>query len=365
MSQIIFSSPSKYVQGFGILNKLGEQLSPMGKHVLLIADDIVWKIVAEKCERALQDANLTYAYERFNGEVSSQEINRLVEIANREKTHVVVGIGGGKTLDTVKAVADDLNQPVAIVPTVASTDAPCSALSVIYTEEGEFDSYRFYKKNPDLVFVDTQVCVQAPVRLFASGIADGLATYVEALAVMRTNSDSMVGARPSIAGMAIARACQETLLTHGINAYKAVEKKVVTPAVEAVIEANTLLSGLGFENAGLAGAHAIHNGFTALSGDIHHLTHGEKVAYGTLVQMVLEKRSREELEKFIRFYRAIKMPTTLKEMHLENESAKGLLKVGEQSIAPGDTLGNLDAGLTAEDIAQAIVAVDAISASII
>lgn len=177
------------------------------------------------------------------------------------------------------------------MPTVASTDAPCSALSVIYTDDGVFDSYRFYTKNPDLVLLDTQVCAQAPVRLFASGIAE---------------------------------ACEKTLLKYGHSAYMAVSEKLVTPAVEAVMEANTLLSGLGFENGGLAAAHAIHNGFTAVSGDIHHLTHGEKVAYGTLAQMILERRSDEEIARYIRFYRSIKMPTTLKEMYLENASREDL-----------------------------------------
>lgn len=363
MSQIIFSSPSKYIQGYGILAQLGESLHLMGENALIVADDIVWDIVAQQTNTSLKNTGIDYTYERFNGEVSDKEIARLTEVARREQTQMVVGIGGGKTLDTVKAVADDLGHPVIIVPTVASTDAPCSALSVIYSEAGEFDSYRFYNKNPDLVFVDTKVCVQAPARLFASGIADGLATNVEALAVLRTNSDSMVGARPSIAGTAIAQACQDTLLTYGIHAYQAVKKHLVTPAVEAVIEANTLLSGLGFENAGLAGAHAIHNGFTALSGDIHHLTHGEKVAYGTLTQLVLENRTDEEIESFIDFYQQIDMPTTLAQLHLGNASYEELYKVGDLALSPGDTMGNLDAGLTADDIAQAILTVDAISQS--
>ncbi|MFM2481999.1 glycerol dehydrogenase [Celerinatantimonas sp. YJH-8] len=361
MSKIIFSSPGKYVQGFGIIHELGELLKPMGDHGLLIADEIVWGIVAENCDQALKKAGLTYAYESFHGEASDLEIKRIVEAAVREQTQFVVGIGGGKTLDTAKAVADDLRQPIAIVPTVASTDAPCSALSVIYTEQGVFDSYRFYNKNPDLVFVDTQICVQAPLRLFASGIADGLATYVEALAVARTQSDSMVGANPSIAGMAIAKACADTLLTYGLSAYHAVAKRIVTPAVEAVIEANTLLSGLGFENAGLAGAHAIHNGFTAIKGDIHKLTHGEKVAYGTLVQMVLENRPDAELRQYLQLYQSIGMPTTLKALHLENEPYENLVKIGELAGSPGDTLGNLNPKLSADEVAQAILAVDQLS----
>ena len=90
------------------------------------------------------------------------------------------GCRGGKVLDTARAVAADLDLPVVNCPTVASSDAPCSALSVIYSEEGVFQEYRFYRKNPDLVLVDTQVIAQAPPRLLAAGMGDALATWFEA-----------------------------------------------------------------------------------------------------------------------------------------------------------------------------------------
>jgi len=364
MSRFIFSSPGKYVQGAGVLTELGQQIKSKGKHALLIADDVVWKIVGDKATQSLKEAGIEYSYEKFNGEASVGEISRLSKIALSQGADMVVGLGGGKTLDTVKAVADERKVPVIIVPTTASTDAPCSALSVIYSDKGVFESYRFYDKNPDLVLVDTWVCAQAPARLFASGIADGLATYVEAQAVLRTHSLSMVSGTPTIAGVAIARACEETLLTWGFSAFKAVQEKRVTPAVEAVVEANTLLSGLGFENGGLAGAHAIHNGFTAIDGDIHHLTHGEKVAYGTLTQMVLEQRPDAEIEKYIRFYRSIGMPTTLAEVHLDKEPWENLVKIGALANSDGDTLRNLNPALSPEEVASALIGVDAFSKTI-
>ena len=364
MNKFVFSSPRKYVQGAGVLAELGTYLKELGNSAFLIADEVVWELVGKQVQETLKQSDIQQRYEPFNGEASSNEITRLAEAARQSGFGVVVGLGGGKTLDTAKAVADELQAPVVIVPTAASTDAPCSALSVIYSDSGVFESYRFYSKNPDLVLVDTWVCAQAPVRLFASGIADGLATWVEAQAVRRSHGKSMVNGDPTIAGMAIARACEETLLTWGYSAYTAVEQKRVTPAVEAVVEANTLLSGLGFENAGLAGAHAIHNGFTAVEGDIHHLTHGEKVAYGTLTQMVLEQRPDEEIARYIRFYRAIKMPTTLAEMHLEQESWENLVKIGALANSEGDTLKNLDPRLTPEAVANAILAVDAFSKTV-
>src|SRR5699024_5803896 len=198
--------------------------------------------------------------------------------------------------------------PIVIVPTAASTDAPTSALSVIYSDEGVFEGYKFYDKNPDLVLMDTGIVVHAPASMFAAGMADAMATLVEVKAAMKTNADTMIGGKTTIAGRAIAEAAEKTLFEHGIAAYKAVQEQLVTPQVERVVEANTLLSGLGFENGGLAAAHAIHNGFTALSGDIHHISHGEKVAYGILVQLVLEGYGGEYIQKYITFFKEIGMP---------------------------------------------------------
>src|SRR5690625_6166152 len=136
----------------------------------------------------------------------------------------------------------------------------------------------------------------------ASGIADALATWVEARSVIKAEGNTMAGGTTTIAGQAIAEKCEQTLFAYGHLAYESVKAKAVTPALESVVEANTLLSGLGFESGGLAAAHAVHNGFTALKGDIHHLTHGEKVAFGTLVQLTLEKHSIQEIERYIAFY---------------------------------------------------------------
>lgn len=66
-------------------------------------------------------------------------------------------------------------------------------------------------------------------------------------------------------------------MEEGVKAKIALEAGVCTPAVEKIIEANTLLSGIGFESAGLAGAHAIHNGLTVLE-ECHHMYHGAKAA---------------------------------------------------------------------------------------
>lgn len=361
MANIVFISPNKYIQGQGALQEIGKHVKEMGRKPLVLADEVVWNITKDTITGGLTSEGVDFHFVLFNGEASINEVKRIAQEGQTQAVDFVIGVGGGKTLDTAKAVADELKSKVVIAPTTASTDAPTSALSVIYSDEGVFESYRFYNKNPDLVLVDTAVVAQAPARLFASGIADAMATWVEVRATVRSGGTAMSGGKPSIAAQAIAKACEETLFQYGIPAYKAVKKGLVTRHVEAIVEANTLLSGLGFESGGLAAAHAIHNGMTVLSGDIHHLTHGEKVAYGTLVQLVLELHPEEEILRYISFYRELGLPTTLEQLHLENVAYEELLKVGTAATQPNETMVNLSREITAEQVANAILLVDALS----
>lgn len=361
MSKFIFQSPSRYIQGKGVIDDLGKEIDKIASSPLLITDEVVWDITQESIENTFENADSEYHLEIFNGEASNKEIDRVTEVGKENEADAVIGVGGGKTLDTAKAVSDNLGVPVIIVPTTASTDAPTSALSVIYSDEGVFEGYKFYDKNPDLVLVDTGIVVNAPIKLFASGMSDALATLVEVKAAVKRNADTMVGGKTTFAGLAIAEKAEEVLFTHGIAAYKAAKEGLVTPQVDAIVEANTLLSGLGFENGGLSGAHAIHNGFTALDGEIHDLSHGEKVSYGILVQLVLERKSEQEIRKYIDFLNAIDMPTTLKDIHLDEASFEDLVEVGELATAEGETMENFDPEITADQIANAILAVNELS----
>ena len=354
----VFASPSRYVQGKDVFKTGLSHVLALGNRLLLLCDPIVYDLVGKELEENFVAAGATVYHESFNGEASNKEVSRVAEIAKEHELTVIVGLGGGKTIDTAKAIADDCQCPVAILPTVASTDAPTSALSVIYSPEGVFERYRFYTKNPELVLIDTNVIAHSPVRLLVSGIADALATWVEARAVIEAQGKTMVGDTPTIASEAISRACESTLFENGLQALAAANAKVVTPALEAVVEANTLLSGIGFESAGLAAAHAIHNGFTALHGDIHSLTHGEKVAYGTLTQLLLENRPKEELDKYITFYKELGLPTTLKEVKLDTVPYEDLLKIGRLATQDGETIHQMVVQYTAEDVANALIALD-------
>ena len=343
MSKFIYQSPGRYVQGKGIVSSIAEETERLGSHALIIADEVVWNITEEKIKESFSaNNNVDFEYEVFKGESSEEEIQRIVKQYKEKNIDVVIGLGGGKALDTGKAVAFELKASVIDFASTASMDAPTAAVSVI---------------------VDSEIVAQAPVRLFASGMSDGLATLIEVESTLRRQGQNMFHGKPTLASLAIAQKCEEVIFEYGYSAYTSVEKHIVTPQVDAVIEANTLLSGLGFENGGLAGAHAIHNGFTALEGDIHHLTHGEKVAYGILVQLVLENAPTEKFMKYKTFFDNINMPTTLEGLHIENTSYEELVQVGERALTPNDTFANLSDKITADEIADAILTVNDLSKS--
>ena len=239
-----------------------------------------------------------------------------------------------------------MDVPVAIAPTIASTDAPCSALSVIYTDSGEFDRYLMLPHNPNMVIVDTKVVAGAPARLLAAGIGDALATWFEARACSRSGATTMAG-----------ELCYNTLVEEGEKAMLAAEQHVVTPALERIIEANTYLSGVGFESGGLAAAHAIHNGMTAVP-DAHHFYHGEKVAFGTLTQLVLENASVEEIETVAALCHSVGLPITLAQLNIKEDIPAKMRLIAEASCAEGETIHNMPGGVTPDQVYAALLVAD-------
>lgn len=352
-----FASPSTYVQGKNVLFNSDKYLKSFGKKPLLLTGENVYGIVGKKFENYLTDNGYDVQLAMFNGESSTSEIDRITKIGKDNQVTAIYGLGGGKNIDSAKAVADNLSLPVVIMPTLASTDAPCSRLSVIYTDDGGFDHYRFYSHNPDLVLVDSQVIANAPAKLLIAGIADALATNIEAQAVAQAGADTMLNEKQTLVGNAIAKECEETLFKYAHLAVADVKAHVVTRSLEKIIEANTLMSGLGFESGGLSGAHAIHDGLTTLD-ETHDLSHGEKVAYGTLTQLMLEGASKDRYNKYFKFILSLGLPTSLADLHLEDVSDEKLLKAAEAACSENDTIDRLPFKVEPDDVLQAFKAVD-------
>lgn len=356
-------SPGRYVQGKGALHRVGEYLEQLGSSPLFVADDLVWGFVGHDIESSLRKAGLPLVRETFNGIPSAAEVDRLVDVIKRAGADVAVAVGGGSIIDAVKAAGFLAGVRWANCPTVASTDAPCSALSVIYTENGEFEVYRFFPRNPDLVLIDSQVVANAPASFLVAGVGDALATWLEARATAQSGSKTMAGGLPTVTGTALAKLSWDVLWENALPAIDAVMDNQVTPAVEKVIEANTLLSGLGFESGGLAAAHAIHNGLTAV-GATHGLAHGQKVNIGSLTQLVLEGARTSDIRDFIEFTTQVGLPTTLIEVGLKSDDTESLHTVAAASTAEGETIHSMPFDVTSDDVASALASLDRFSVQV-
>jgi len=189
------------------------------------------------------------------------------------------------------------------------------------------------KANPQVVLVDTTVIANAPARFLVSGMGDALATWFEARSCDRTRSLNACGGHGTLAGLHLARLCYDTLMAYGAAAKIAAEKHLVTPAMNHIIEANILLSGIGFESAGLAAAHSIHNGLTALP-ETHSFYHGEKVAFGVLTGLALTDAEPQEIAAVYVFCEAIGLPTTLADFGLDSNDREKLMKAACKACAP-------------------------------
>ena len=353
-------SPGRYVQGKDAITRLGEFTTEIGSAPLVVADDIVWELVKDKVTASFASAGLEVRRETSRGLATKVEVDRLVEAIKEAKADVVIGIGGGSAIDAVKSAGYLAGIRWVSTPTVASTDAPTSALSVIYTEDGAFEEYRFFPRNPDLVLVDTQLVANAPVRFLVAGVGDALATWLEARATQRAHATTMAGGQQTETAAALARLSWDLIWENALPAISAVRDHLVTPAVEKLVEANTLLSGLGFESGGLAAAHAIHNGLTAAP-QTHGLTHGQKVNIGSITQLVLEGAPTQEIRDFIIFTTRVGLPNTLTEIGLKVSDVADLQRVAEAATAEGETMSNMPFPVTAADVVDALRSIEGLS----
>lgn len=353
-------SPGRYVQGAGAMHRLGEFLAQIGKTPLVVADDVVWGFVGHDVTRSLEIAKLPLTREKFNGIATAVEIDRLADAIRTAKADVIVGVGGGSTIDACKAAGYLAGIRWVSVPTVASTDAPTSALAVVYTADGAFEEYRFFPRNPDLVLVDSQVVANAPAAFLAHGVGDALATWLEARATAASSSLTMAGGIPTQTSTALARLSWDVLWEFALPALDAARDHVVTPALENVIEANTLLSGLGFESGGLAAAHAIHNGLTAAP-QTHGLAHGQKVNIGSLTQLVLEGAPTSEIRDFVEFTTRVGLPTTLTEVGLSVDDTRELALVAEAATVPEETMKSMPFDVGPADVVAALKSIERFS----
>ena len=358
----ILKSPSLYVQGPDLFDQLPLYFKGLGNHPLILISDGGAQRFRARLEASFSSASFSCTFHTFVGECCWEEINQAANHAKATGSDVIVGIGGGKILDTTKAVAYQLHLPVVIVPTAASTDSPCSSLSVIYRPTGEFEQYLFLDHSPNAVLVDTSIIAKAPPSLLAAGMGDAMATWFEARACQKSGSDNQVAGKPTQAALALAHLCWDLLQKNGVAALEAAKQGICTPALENIVETNTYLSGVGFESGGLAAAHAIQKGFSFIPA-MHNAPHGCKVAFCTIVQLILEHAPEMELRQVLDFCISVGLPICFTDLGCPDPDLELMRLSAEKACVPSSTIHHLPFPITSKELLAALLKADSIGRS--
>ncbi len=332
-----WGSVGHYLQGVGAIDGVRAQADRFGARHLYLMDSFVEGILGERIAGQYEEAPATIVYDGAAVRAEIAELDSRAH-ANGASYDVVVVVGGGKIIDVAKVIAADHDYALVVCPTIAASDAPASAMSILYDASGEMNEIALHVKNPDLVLVDTAIIASAPRRFLVSGIADALATYYEGVSNQHTGHPNYVwmdGANDmTVTARAVAQACRDTLLRDAPAALVACDANLTSPALENVVEANILMSGIGFENVGCSIAHAIGNALTAIPAIDHVSSHGERVGFSTVCLLVAEDYDPAEVDRVMRFCIECGIPVTLGQLGCEPTDEE-LARVAEAAIAGG------------------------------
>jgi glycerol dehydrogenase len=354
----ILINPGKYIQGRGELANIATYAGDLGNKFFILVSPGGKKRFSGIVKNSFEKKDKAYVWMEYDGKCSMEAIEKLEKDFAESGCDVMVGLGGGKILDTAKSIAHFRRVPAVIAPTVAASDAPCSALAILYNDKNEIDQFLVLRSNPSIVLVDSEIIAAAPVRLFVTGMGDALATYYEARASYDSGGKTCAGGYATQSAMAIARLCYDILMAEGRKAKRAVERGVCTEAVEKVIEANIYMSGVGFESGGVCAAHPINEGFAVLE-PCKNLYHGEIVAFGALVQLILQDLPQGEIMRFLDFCIDVELPVTLEQIGITEEIDTALNRVSEIASKENQTTHVLPIDISPQRVFSAIIAADA------
>jgi glycerol dehydrogenase len=352
-----FAGPGRYLQGPGALDRLGEVLAGYPRTPFVVTDQYVRQLLGQRLGSTLTDAGLLPVFGELPGEITYAAVAALCD-AGRD-AGVVVGVGGGKTLDAAKAVALKLDLPVVTVPTIASNDSPASGAIAMHDERHVMVSVDRLPRHPELVLVDTHLIAAAPVEFLRAGIGDAISKKFEAEACRAGTGTVPVGGRPLLVGAAIADACYRTIRTHAVGALQACADNKVTSDLEAVVEAVILMSGLAFENGGLSLAHALTRGLAVARGAAS-ASHGRHVAWGLLVQLAAERRAAEDIRELADFLRLVGLPSSLADLGLPDPNVAEITAIAEDAMTAPHVC-NMPKPITVGDITAAVERVERIA----
>ena len=346
----VVSMPS-YTIGTDAITMMPRVAQKLGDRLLIIGGKTALEKSKDKIEQALGAyGKIGFHSSWYGGECTYENMETLIEEAKRRESNLILGVGGGKAIDTAKGVAEKLDMPVITLPTIASTCAATTALSIVYTERGDFADLYYLDHCPVHIFVDTTIIAESPWRYQWAGIGDAMAKFYETKATTRGKALS----HSVQLGKQISYLCAAPMRECGIKAVQDNKDQVDSHDLREVILNSIISTGLasiliGQENNGAA-AHGLFYGMTMLPEIEQHHLHGEVVAYGILFLLMLDE-DREEIRRLYPFYKEIGWPTCLKDLNLSREAISEA--VVEKALGASD-MGKMPYKVTREKLLKAI-----------
>jgi len=350
--------PGRYIQGPGAINEIPTLLRSFNVNkAVIILDEVVNQLNGSILKDMLSQSGVEASFIIFPGEITPQIVEKLSLEASKLNVEIILGFGGGKTIDASKGVALNCGLPLFIIPTIASNDSPTSRLIVLYNEQHQVSRVDYMVRNPDIVIVDTEIISKAPIRFFIAGLGDAISKKFEAKQCFENQGNNFFGTHSLPIARLLADNCYETIIKYGKDAVSQVKNQhKPNEDVERAIEASVLLSGLGFESAGLSLAHALTRGFTAHPIFSTYL-HGEIVAFGSLVQLIAEERALNEITNHAIFCHSIGLPVSFGDFGVKEISNAELDLIAKKTMeAP--YINNISPKLNLDRLIQALLEAD-------
>ncbi len=350
---MMIKTPQQYVNQPDILRSAGSYIAELGKNALLLGGETALAASGKEFFDSLTTAGVEFTIEEFQGYCTQKNINHYAEMGKQIQADIIIGVGGGRVLDLVKAVGDQLDISVITVPAIAATCAAWSALSVLYDEDGRFAGGVILKNCPQLVLADTRIIASAPLRYLRAGIADTLAKWYE-LAPYYTQAENDVVLKIALQN---AKLAWRIINEKATWAMKDATENHVSETFREVVDSIIVLAGLvgsiieGTYRPALG--HEIHNRLTFVP-ETHKNLHGEKVIFGVFTQLILEGKTPREITEFLVLMNELELPVTLQQLGIQ-DAIKTAAEVGRGMKIEAETLNKYPFPVTPHLIEKAIL----------